>query len=375
MIAAHIDQRPLRVLGMGTALPGTPLTTAQLLKQIDERFRLAISGRGRAVARRLGVHTRHVARNLEQRHEAPRAGDTNAELAARAVRSALADANCDVSDVSYLIAHTATPGQLLPPGAAEIAERLSYAGAYVELRQACTGFANALVFAQSVLQAGETDHCARRVVVIVGSETGSVYFDPLRAAADDAQLINMLQMGDGAAAIVLASDTSNSANGMAPVMAASGTGTRIVGHFSGHVGLKRDAAFRLNAGGSNYAHQPQAPAEFEHDFDLIRRHGEQLFTAGIAAAAKMGVSVSEVDWIIPHQANGRMAQLLASELNLSANKIYVNADRVGNTGSAAIWLALAQLRAQLRGGERVLVLGAEATKFMYGGFLYEHGRT
>jgi len=349
----HCDSRRLTVLGMGHALPGEAVTTDSLLAHVDATFGLDLGGRGRAVARRLRVGSRHLARDLRQRHESARPGSSNAELAARAVRSALQDAGRDIAEISYLVAHTATPGTQLPPGVAQVAELLGYDGPYVELRQACTGFANALVFA-SALGAG----AASGVVVIVGSETGSIYFDPLRAAADDGQLVNLLQMGDGAAAIVLA-----------PV---AGIGAGIVGHYFGQLGCTRPAAFRLAAGGSDQGGCPGTQAEFAHDFAAIGRDGEQLFRAGLCAAERLGATAHTVDWIIPHQANGRMGELLSSALGVPRERVFVNADRLGNTGSAAIWLALAELRPRLQAGARVLVLGAEATKFMYGGLLYVH---
>ena len=68
-----------------------------------------------------------------------------------------------------------------------------------------------------------------------------------------------------------------------------------------------------------------------------------------------------------------MGKILADFLRIEARRVFVNADRVGNTGSAAIWLALAELRSILEPGASVQALGAEATKHMFGGFHYLHG--
>jgi 3-oxoacyl-[acyl-carrier-protein] synthase-3 len=67
-----------------------------------------------------------------------------------------------------------------------------------------------------------------------------------------------------------------------------------------------------------------------------------------------------------------MDTILTTPLGIARERIVVTADRLGNTGSAAIWLALAQLRPTLKPGETVLALGAEATDFMFGGFRYCH---
>ena len=339
---------------MGYALPGESIDTASLLTSVEERFGVKVQRLGRIVAGKLGVRSRYFCRDLQQRHESPRSGDTNAALAARAIEAALRDADVDVGELSYLIGHTSSPGQALPPNTAEVAERLGYAGPYMELRQACTGFANALVTARGVLS---NPSCGP--VAIVGSETGSVFFDPVRAAQDHGQLVNLLQMGDGAAACVLT--------------VASDVGLGTLSHlYFGQEAAGRSPGFALSAGGSDRPTANTMSPEYSHDFAAVLAGGPRLFELGVAAALSMGVEADQVDYIIPHQVNGRIAEQLAPYLQLKRAQIFVNADRCGNTGSAAIWLALAQLRHKLRSGNRVLVLGAEATAYMYGGFLYVH---
>ena len=112
--------------------------------------------------------------------------------------------------------------------------------------------------------------------------------------------------------------------------------------------------------------------EFDHDCKAVRVSGPDLFDQGVAAARELGVGIDAVDNVIPHQANGRLAELLGPYLGIDPQHIFVNAHRLGNTGSAAIWLALAELRSTLSPGESVLTLGAEATKYMFGGFSYIH---
>ena len=113
--------------------------------------------------------------------------------------------------------------------------------------------------------------------------------------------------------------------------------------------------------------------EFEHDLAAVRNSGLELFYHGAAAASALGMGVETVNHVIPHQANGRMAELLGPLLGIAPDRVFVNAGRLGNTGSAAIWLALAELRSSLKPGASVLALGAEATKYMFGGFHYVHG--
>jgi 3-oxoacyl-[acyl-carrier-protein] synthase III len=349
------DTRKMKVLGMGTALPGRPVMTAQLLKLIEDRFHVAVSRRGAALASRLKIATRHVCRDFETRREAPRPGNSNPDLAAIALRMALEEARLDVRELAYLIGHTTSPACLVPPNIALVSDRVGFAGPYMELRQACTGFANALVIAQGLVSTPGV-----KAVAIIGSETGSVYFDPQRAGEDVSQLVNLVMMGDGAAAIIVGPDDS-------------GPGARISNNFFGQIGLGRRSGFALAAGGSDQPFVERGSIDFEHDFAAVRESGSELFYRGAEAARAIGIDVETVDNVIPHQANGRMAELLAPFLGIEQSQVFVNADSLGNTGSAAIWLALAELRSRLDPGRRVLALGAEATKYMFGGFLYVHG--
>jgi 3-oxoacyl-[acyl-carrier-protein] synthase-3 len=349
------DTRRLKVLGMGTALPGRPVTTAELLKLIEDRFGIAVSRRGAALASRLNIAKRHICRNFETRHEAPRPGNSNPDLSAVALRMALEEAHLKAGDLAYLIGHTTSPACLVPPNIALVSDRVGFAGPYMELRQACTGFANALVIAQGLVSAPGV-----KAVAIVGSETGSVYFDPQRAGEDVSQLVNLVMMGDGAAAIIVGPDDS-------------GAGARISNNFFGQIGLGRRSGFALASGGSDQPFVKRGSIDFEHDFEAVRASGPELFYRGAEAARALGIGVETVDHVVPHQANGRMAELLAPFLGIDQSHVFVNADSLGNTGSAAIWLALAELRSRLDPGRRALALGAEATKYMFGGFLYVHG--
>ncbi|WP_368389847.1 3-oxoacyl-ACP synthase III family protein [Sphingobium sp. AS12] len=341
----------MAVLGAGMALPGLPISTETLLDMAGlegKQRSLAI-----AVAKRLGVRTRHVGRSWRARADILRQGCSNADLAADAMRAALRDAGFGAGDLGYLIAHTATPAQPLPSNAALVADRLGYSGPHVELRQACTGFANALMIAFGLLKEPDA-----RPVAIVGSETGSVFLDV--DALDDAQgqLVNLVQMGDGAGAIILGP--------------AAARQEYIHAAWFGAMGLGRHPGLQMRHGGSDRpALLGAGPLVFEHDFAAIGRSGAALFEAGAAVAEANGAALAHVDHIIPHQASGRIGLQLASYFGLPDSRFFVNADRIGNTGSAAIWIALAELRAQGHArGSRTLVLGAEATKYMHGGFVH-----
>lgn len=351
--------RPLQVLGTGSALPGAAIGTDELLSRLDAHLTPTRSALARRIARRLRIHARHLSRDLASPIEAVRASDGGPQLAARALQQALPRATAAATQMDFLIGHTATPHTLLPSNAAWIADAIGYAGPHVELRQACTGFAAACTLAGGLLSAGLSR------IGIAASETGSVYFDPRAIGEDPSQLVNMVQMGDGAGAIVLGPHTDAAA-------------AHITHLYYGSDGLHRAPGLLLAGGGSGSpCIESGGVATFTHHFQDIREQGVHLLRRSLEAARAAGVDFATVDWFLPHQANGRMAQVCTEHLGLPASRVVCEAAAVGNLGSAAIWVALDRLRSSgvLANGDRVLVFGAEATKYLFGGFLYVHGST
>ena len=196
-------------------------------------------------------------------------------------------------------------------------------------------------------------------VAIVGSETGSVHFDPLSATEDTGQLINLVMMGDGAAAVVLG-----------PGEPRSGALSHV---YLGQVGGGRKPGLSIPAGGSDRPWPEDGLVNFAHDFEHVRTTGPELFLRGAEALAGLGSDVHTADRVLPHQASGRIGEQFEQFVGLPRERVFVNADRLGNTGSAAIWLAFAELRERMSPGETLAVLGAEATKHLFGGFAYVHG--
>lgn len=353
----RITTRSLRVLGSGAALPGKPISTSDLLAKISERFGIHYPRFVNKIVKQLGIETRHICRNFELPLESPRTGDTNPDLAARALQEALAESELTPSEIGYLFGHTTSPHTLLPPNISWVADKIGYDGPYAELRQACTGFANCLQLAVGLFADG---NCP--AVAIVGSETGSVFFDPRTIEEDREQLVNMLQMGDGAGSIVLAPAGDNRP-------------PRLEKIFFGTLGTEWKPGLSLEKGGSSQPFGTSGVATFKHDFQDIRKNGMLLFDAGAKAAQKAGIKLGDVDRILVHQANGRMGDLMGPHFGIPESKFVVDGDKVGNLGSASIWVALHRLRASagLKENETVLVLGAESTKYLFGGFLYIHG--
>lgn len=358
-MTVRIQSKRLSVLGTGISLPGPSVSSADLLKKIKHQFGIS-STKGRALSRLLAIEYRHISRDLEKQIESPRAGARNPDIAAAALKNAIDEANIHPKDLQYLIGHTASPAQLMPPNIAEVADKLHFTGPTAELRQACTGFANALQLVASLLQSG-----SRAPIAIVGSEVGSVFFDPLSLNSSPSQWVNLMQMGDGAGAVILnAHDPSASFNQ-----------PYLTDLYYGKLPGQRKPGFYME-GGSDYPSlsDHQQCLAFGHDYEAVKSSGGELFKAGVECILSAGYTLDDFRFIIPHQVNGQIGYLLAREMGLPVDRFFVNANLVGNLGSAAIWVALHQLRisGKLNRGDQVLILGAEATHYMFGGFVYVH---
>ena len=349
----------LGVLGTGSALPGEAMTTSELVRRASAYLPPRAPALARRIGKRLGINSRYLVRSFDAPQEVPRTIDTAPKLASRAIRAALADGAYDVQRLRMLLSHTATPHTLLPGNVAWVAEEMEYLGAHMELRQACTGFAAATVLSAALVASGIDP------IAIVGSETGSVFLDPRHVAADKSQLVNLVQMGDGAGAITLG-----------PI------GNAMLGHielaFYGSIGGNRAPGIALEQGGSGSPHVDTTHTpHFTHDHETVRAHGFELLRASLRVATESGVAPESIDWWLAHPANGRMAEHAAKWLKLPADKVICEASVLGNLGSAAIWVSLDRLRrsGRLVDGDRVMLLGAEASKYMFGGLLYIHGNS
>jgi len=351
-LALAQGQRTL--LGWGSAYPGPAWSTEALCERMESVFGIPTQRFARFLAGRLGVQGRHLCRDFEQAHERPRAGARNPELASLALQRAMTRAQVPADGLAYLISHTTTPAQSLPSGSAEMARMVGHRGAHMELRQACTGFANALQIAFAM-----TASPGSAPVGIVGVETGSVFFDPHSLRERSAQWVNFLQMGDGAAAVVIGPDQGRVDR---PMISAA---------FFGQAQQAPEPGLRLRVGGSDHAWSDAGSITFEHDFEGVMQEGLTLLSQGRAALAEQGHDLQEAAWVVPHQASGAVAPWLAQQWSLPLGRVCAHGARVGNLGSASIWAALDDVMQQPQAwpGDRAMFLGAEATQYSCGGFV------
>ena len=306
-----------RITGTGSYLPPRRVSNEQLAAQLAER---GIETSDEWIVARTGIRARHFAE----------ADVTASDLAAEAARAALAAADCDASRIDLIIVATSTPDMVFPSAACLVQRKLGIAGcAAFDVQAVCSGFVYALTVADAMIRTG----AATRALVI-GAEVFSRILD-----FDDRT--TCVLFGDGAGAVVLeASDTPGL---LASELHADGRhveilcvpGTVAGGKVIGDPLLKMDgqAVFKLAVGVLE---------------DVAR-----------SVLAKAGRSDTDIDWLVPHQANIRIMQSTAKKLKLPLDKLIATVDEHGNTSAASIPLALdvAVKDGRIKAGDTVMLEG------------------
>ncbi|WP_411084755.1 3-oxoacyl-ACP synthase III family protein [Streptomyces sp. cmx-18-6] len=254
-------------------------------------------------------------------------GQTTSDLALAAAERALADAGLSPLDIDVIFLATSTPDQLAVATACRVQHRLGADRAWAtDIGGACAGFLNALKLARDVLTASHPDGRA----LVIGAETFSKFQNPLDRSTG-------VLFADGAGAAVVGPATAGQGM-LCSVQGTDGALADIVGIRAGGSALPASEATVTQGG--HYLHMNgKAVAAYFHD--IFPRIVERLTELS-------GLSLDQVDLVIPHQANPRMLRTLGAELGISAEQLVVTADTLGNTGAASIPMALHAARAQGR---------------------------
>ncbi|MEM8725431.1 MAG: beta-ketoacyl-ACP synthase III [Pseudomonadota bacterium] len=288
-----------RLLGTGSALPEKVLSNDELAARIDTSDEWIVE--------RTGIRQRHIAGE----------GETTASLATDAARAALADAGLTPADIGLIVVATATPDNTFPATATKVQNALGCNGGVAfDVAAVCSGFLYAIATADSLLKTG----MAKRALVI-GAETFS-------RILDWEDHTTCVLFGDGAGAVVLEAPEASVASGAdAPGILA----TRLHADGAQHDLLYVDGG-------------PSTTQTVGH----LRMKGREVFRHAVVNLANVlheviedaGISASEIDWVVPHQANARILDATARKLGIPAEKVVVTVDRHANTSAASVPLAL-----------------------------------
>ena len=298
---AALPNRTTHIVGWGHEVPKAVLTNADLEKIVETSDEW--------ISTRTGIRERHIAGD----------GETTASMGAIAAARALAVAGVTADSVDLIVVATLTPDHPMPSTAVLIKEAIdSHRAAAFDLSAACSGFAYAYAVAHGFLTAG----LGQRALVI-GAES-------LSRVVDWSDRSTCVLFGDGAGAIVLdALDLHDDQN----------IATR-PGTLSFELSADPSGAFALwIPGGSGADADPLIKMDGAKTYVYATRTMASVATAAIERA---GLTVPEVDLVIPHQANLRIIEHVSKAIDFPMEKIFVNLDRYGNTSAASIPIALSE---------------------------------
>ena len=316
-----------RIAGVGGYLPGSPVSN-------DDLARRGIDTNDDWIVTRTGIRSRHLAEP----------GCTSSELALEASLRALAAAKMDAADLDLIIVATSTPDYIFPSTACLLQGKLGNVGAMAfDVQAVCSGFVYALSVAEKFIRSG-----SHKKALVVGAEVFS-------RILDWKDRTTCVLFGDGAGAVVL--EASEKPGILATAAHADGSQHGILS-VAGQVcdgKVIGDPFLRMDG---------QAVFKFAVRV-LSEVANECCKTAGIAS--------SEVDWLIPHQANIRIIEMTAKKLRISMDRVVVTVDRHGNTSAASIPLALdAAIReGRIQRGQKVMLEGVGGG-FTWGAVLLEY---
>lgn len=339
-----------QVAGTGAYLPGPAITNDDLIALFGRRIK--------PLCQAIGVQQRHLA--VDPSAGWARTGVQNSEMAAHAARAALDNAATAASSIDLIVLVTATPNYPFPATVTLVQELLDIQECTaLELRGACAGVPQAICVADLFIRAGRAS-----AALVIGSELSSSLVD-LRSAGrssawPDDLLISAVMFGDGAGAMVLThGETNDKQSGVFATVCNS-------------VGVGRPPGFLCRTGGSSSpAGSPAAeePTCLSHDFRAILELGPKLVVRAFDDLRRStGLELADFQVVVPPQANPMLTRGTLASLGVAPSRVFLHADKVGNTSSASLLIALNELNREgkLVTGDRIALLGAEASKWLYG---------
>ena len=321
--------RNVKIIGTGSHTPERIYTNEYLETLVDTNSEW--------VYKNLGIRERRVAAE----------GECTSDLAAKAANKAIEDAGLSVSDIDLIIVATATPDRLAPSTACIVQDKLkAYNAVAFDIAAVCSGFLYAMSVASQFIAAGVYDH-----VLVIGADTFSRITDWTRRDA--------VFFGDGAGAAIISSGSALEGF-LAFRLYSDGRGKW---HFT------------IPAGGSENPATEETVKEGRHFFQMNGRAVYETGTQALPRAINQvlsdaGLTIGDVDFLIPHQPSIRILEKTAETIGLPWEKVMTNMSKYANTSGGTIPILLDEVKksGRLKKGDLIL-FAAVGSGWTYGASL------
>lgn len=304
------------IAGVGKYIPSKVVTNDMLSQIMDTNDEWIVS--------RTGIKQRHIT-----------TGENTSDIASKAALKALENANIDVLDIDLIIVATCTPDMFTPATACIVQKNIGAKNAFAfDISAACSGFIYGINIAKSMMKQNNI-----KKSLVIGAET-------LSKAVDWEDRSTCVLFGDGAGAAVLSLSEEEG----------------IISTICKSQGSKWE---NLTIGGKDL-NNPYID-EVNSNSAYLQMNGGEIFKFATVTIVKLikeilkqnNLTLEDIDYIVPHQANERIIQFAAKKLNLSMDKFYINIHEYGNTSAASIPIALSEMQEKnlLKKGDKIIAVG------------------
>lgn len=304
------------IAGVGKYIPSKVVTNDMLSQIMDTNDEWIVS--------RTGIKQRHIT-----------TGENTSDIASKAALKALENANIDVLDIDLIIVATCTPDMFTPATACIVQKNIGAKNAFAfDISAACSGFIYGINIAKSMMKQNNI-----KKSLVIGAET-------LSKAVDWEDRSTCVLFGDGAGAAVLSLSEEEG----------------IISTICKSQGSKWE---NLTIGGKD-VNNPYID-EVNSSNTYLQMNGSEIFKFATVTIVKLikeilkenNLTLEDIDYIVPHQANERIIQFAAKKLNLPIEKFYINIHEYGNTSAASIPIALSEMQEKnlLKKGDKIIAVG------------------
>jgi 3-oxoacyl-[acyl-carrier-protein] synthase III len=302
-----------KITGIGHYLPNKVVSNDDLATQFDIT--------AERIFQKTGIRQRHYLETGSTSH-----------LVIKAIKNLIGDNSYKLNDLDCLILGTTTPDYFFPATATAILTELNVKSGYgFDVSAACSGFMYGLHIGRLMIESGE----AKKIIICGG--------DKLSSTLTGHDYKTAVLFGDGAGAVMLEATEGKDENYL----------------YKSICSMKK--------GGLSEVYLKTGLNSKNKTFDGIHMEGRLVYESGVTQMAKsitdylelMNLTFDDIDYLVPHQANLRMLEAVANKLGLSVEKMLINIETMGNTGSATIPICLSQHyeKKLIKKGDRLLLVG------------------